>query len=167
MFDKFSNEARRVLEIAAESARRHGQPETGTQHLLVGLASDGQSVAGAALNEAGVTAVALEDLVASGGHDARLLGTLGIDAGQVHATAQRAYGGEPAPSATAPPFSVDATRALGRAVEEAARLRSDRLAAAHLLLGVLDVPGPGTEALAALGVDALQLRRRVLEGVGS
>lgn len=161
MFDKFTTEARRALDIAGESARRHGQSEIGTHHLLIGLATDAKTTVATVLGEFGVTAVSVDDLVGQGGHDARLLGRLGIDASAVHEAVNRVQSGG-GRSEEAPPYSIDAKKALGRAVDEAAQLRSAQLTPDHLMLGVLDVPGPGTEALLALGADPLQVRQRLL-----
>src|SRR5215467_7420870 len=50
-----TSRVRRVLKLAQQEARRQRTPQMGTDHLLLGLLSDGESWTAAALEEAGAT----------------------------------------------------------------------------------------------------------------
>src|SRR5688500_6640516 len=52
--ERFTDEARRALELAYEEARRQDHPYIGTEHLLVGLMAEPTGVAGDALAELGL-----------------------------------------------------------------------------------------------------------------
>src|SRR5690606_28500181 len=55
-FDRFSARARRVLTAAQSEARSFGHDHIGTEHLLLGMIVDIESMAGLALAETGVEA---------------------------------------------------------------------------------------------------------------
>ena len=59
VFERFSDQARQVVVLAAGAARTHHQNSVGTEHLLVGIFDAGGPGA-AALTSWGVTAPALE-----------------------------------------------------------------------------------------------------------
>jgi ATP-dependent Clp protease ATP-binding subunit ClpA len=60
-----------------------------------------------------------------------------------------------------------ARRAVLDAKNEADRAGQDRIRAEHVLLGLLSVPGPAAEALAAAGLRATDLRALVPKGNGA
>lgn len=55
MFERFTDRARRVLLLAQEEARAHRQSRIGTEHLLIALMVEGDSIAAQALDSLGVT----------------------------------------------------------------------------------------------------------------
>src|SRR5947209_5460831 len=55
LFDKFTVRARMVLSLAQEEARRFQHNATGTEHLLLGLVREGESVAAQVLKSLDVT----------------------------------------------------------------------------------------------------------------
>ncbi|MFC9557061.1 Clp protease N-terminal domain-containing protein [Rhodococcus sp. NPDC056960] len=59
MFEKFSDQARHVVVLAAGAARTHHQNSVGTEHLLAGILDAGGPGA-AALTSWGITTTALE-----------------------------------------------------------------------------------------------------------
>ena len=64
-------------------------------------------------------------------------------------------------------LSYDAATALGHAVEEARRLRSDSVGQEHILLGLLrDSRSDAARVLAARGIELDTVRRRVIDDVG-
>lgn len=62
MFERFSDQARQTLVRAQTEARALGAGEIGTEHVLLGLVTEG-GVAAAALDELGVTAPAVRQRV--------------------------------------------------------------------------------------------------------
>ena len=63
VFERFSDQARQVVVLAAGAARTHHQNSVGTEHLLVGILDAG-GPGTAALTSWGVTAPALESKLA-------------------------------------------------------------------------------------------------------
>lgn len=55
MFDAFTDRARKVLALAVKEAEQFRLDYVGTEHLLLGLAKEGNGVARTALNNCGVT----------------------------------------------------------------------------------------------------------------
>jgi ATP-dependent Clp protease ATP-binding subunit ClpC len=55
LFDKFTERARKVLDLAQEEAQRFQHNAIGTEHLLLGLVREGESVAAQVLESLGVT----------------------------------------------------------------------------------------------------------------
>lgn len=137
-FDRFTDEARRVLEAAAEEARRLGHAFIGTEHLLLATAHEETGIAGRALAELGVPPArllrALEAVVEPG--DARLAEAVGL--------------------------TRRAKRAIELAADESNRLRHDYLGPEHLLLGLLRLgEGIGAGVLESLGVELPEARAEV------
>ena len=53
-FDEFTEQARKVLTLAQEEAQRFNHNYIGTEHLLLGLAREGEGIAAAVLESFGV-----------------------------------------------------------------------------------------------------------------
>jgi ATP-dependent Clp protease ATP-binding subunit ClpC len=53
-FDKFTERARKVLQLAQEEAQRFNHNYIGTEHLLLGLVREGEGVAAKVLGNLGV-----------------------------------------------------------------------------------------------------------------
>jgi ATP-dependent Clp protease ATP-binding subunit ClpC len=53
-FDRFSDDAKRVLDLTQEEAEIDGHGYIGTEHLLLAILADGQNVGARALREMGV-----------------------------------------------------------------------------------------------------------------
>ena len=172
MFERFTDEARRVVVIAQEEAREGRVDHIGPQHLLVALAI----VAGPgsdALRATGVEMGPLRDavLATSDGLDPEALAALGIDLAAVQEKAEAAFGAgalsgrrhRRAPAGHIP-FAPAAKKALELSVRTAVRRGDRSITGRHLLLGVLDVADPTvTAALSRLAVDPAALRRRLEE----
>jgi DNA-binding CsgD family transcriptional regulator/predicted ester cyclase len=54
-FGRLTVRARQVLLLASDTARKHGEPKVGVQHVLVGLVREGRGVSGRVLAELGIT----------------------------------------------------------------------------------------------------------------
>ncbi len=54
-FDKFTERARKVLNLAQEEAQRFGHNYIGTEHILLGLVREGDGMAAGVLESLGVT----------------------------------------------------------------------------------------------------------------
>jgi ATP-dependent Clp protease ATP-binding subunit ClpA len=131
--ERFSDRARRVIEVAQEEARQLDHPYVGTEHLLLGLiVVDGPSQR--ALVAAGAIADACRAKVAE---------TVG-------------------PRGSAQPGDPELSQRARRAVDRASRLslqrRDPELDPEHLLIGVLDVEGRAGQVLRGVGVDVAALR---------
>ncbi|HEY8199988.1 MAG TPA: Clp protease N-terminal domain-containing protein [Actinomycetota bacterium] len=173
MFERFTKEARMVVTGAQELARRSGADHIGTEHILLGLAASG-GVAASLLSEVGATGeaigAALDRL-----DDAHLLGTLGIDVGEVRASVERVFGPGAWAAAGASagrggrkggiPFTADAKKALELSLREAIAIQGKTIEGGHILLGLLRTGGRPVEVLAGLGVDTAALRRRIQEAM--
>ena len=152
MFERFTRDARAVVVAALGAAQRLGAAQVEPEHLVLGLAA-GDTAASRAIAEAGIDAAAITatieaDLVA-------MLEVVGVLASVVGATPA-------APRADRPDFGVHAKRALELALREAVRRKERRLAAEHVLLGVLDRPSPTlSRVLARLGVEPQRLAELV------
>src|SRR5256886_4215326 len=79
-FDKFTERARRVLTLAQEEAQRFQHNYIGTEHLLLGLAREGEGVAAKVLSNLGVelnkVRSAVEFIIGRG--DRIVLGEIGL-----------------------------------------------------------------------------------------
>jgi ATP-dependent Clp protease ATP-binding subunit ClpA len=175
MFERFTEEARRVVVLAQEEARMVGDPCIDGAHLLLGIATSGGPGA-QALQGAGVDVVRLRTAVRETGDpdgplDADALAALGIDLDQVRRTAEAAFGAGALDDRSRPrrrrggghlPFTRGSKESLERALRHALR-RGDRVIdSRHLLLGLLDVAESRTTAvLDRLAVDRTDLRRRL------
>src|SRR5579863_7434264 len=63
MFERFTDQARRVVVLAQEEARLLNHNYIGTEHLLLGVIREGDGLAGRALTDLGVSLEAVRDQV--------------------------------------------------------------------------------------------------------
>ena len=102
MADRFTEEARRVLDLAREEAERFGHRFVGPEHLVLGLLRDGGNPAAGILQARGVDLAAARaalDRLAEQGvvpgprpSDAELLGTLGINLEVIRRDTEQTFG---------------------------------------------------------------------------
>jgi len=101
MFERFTPTARQVVVRAQEEAHAFGHPWLGTEHLLLGVLAQPESLGARALAGVGVTLdtarVALSQMVGRGGQgvcesDADALRTLGIDLEEVRRRVEATFG---------------------------------------------------------------------------
>jgi ATP-dependent Clp protease ATP-binding subunit ClpA len=149
MFERFAHDARTVVKAAETQARGLGSPTIEAEHLLLALASHTPPVQ--PLVDAGLDHDAV--LAALDAARERSLMAVGIGAGD--------FALPPAPVTRSAHFAASAKIALARAVKTSAARGHRRIAAGHVLLGVLQAEaGTVPRALAAAEVDVDELRAR-------
>ena len=178
MFERFTDRARTVVRRARDEARSEGQRPVGTEHLLLAVLADGDSLAVRVLHEAGITADDLRARIRRhterGGTgladaDAAALREIGIDLAAIVARIEESFGPDalreavPAPRRrwgrrryAGGPFSPRSKKVLEL------WLRHSHIGTEHILLGLLR-EGNGLAALVLheAGVDLDDLRRRI------
>ncbi len=127
MFERFTNEGRRVLVLAQEVARKHGSPAIRRHHMLIGMLDEQTDTTAAAFDIAGIDRADLR---------ARLVSSL--------TSTEKAISPD-----GAPPFTAESKKALELSLREALSLGHNYISDFHLLLGILrDANGPLAEVLA-------------------
>jgi ATP-dependent Clp protease ATP-binding subunit ClpA len=140
MFGRFTDEARRVLDLALDEASTRGSNRIGTEHILLGLVCERDGIAAEALESAGIGPDAVRqqiEEISGQGHEA------------------------PAPSHQQ--YTLRAKRALDLSLREALQLGHHHIGTEHILLGLLrDGEGPAAQVLIELGADRKVVRGQVL-----
>ena len=127
--EKFSQRAETAIERARQAARELGHSSVGTEHLLLGILAERDSLG------------------------ARILLRRGLEEGALR-RALCEQTGQGAPGGPVLGLSENARRAVETAAAEAANLRQGFIGTEHLLLGVLRQPDcGGARLLRALGAD--------------
>jgi ATP-dependent Clp protease ATP-binding subunit ClpA len=143
MFERFTDQARRVLALAREEARMRNCNRVGTEHLLLGLIHERD----------GLAAVALE--------------SLGISAGAIRQQVEEIIGQYPEPSAGYAEYTMRAKKALDLSRREALQLGHNHIGTEHLLLSLIrEGEGPAAQVLLELGADLSLVRQQVLMLLG-
>jgi ATP-dependent Clp protease ATP-binding subunit ClpC len=138
MFDRFTDQAKNVMNAALAEAQKLRNHYIGTEHLLLGVASSG----GTAL-----------DALAHFGVEPQAIRR------EVEALCHRESDTEKWPQL---PFTPRAKRVLELSMEEAAKLGHNYLDAEHLLLGLrAEGEGIAADVLTRLGVELDPLREEV------
>jgi hypothetical protein len=133
-FDTFSEDARRVLQLAQEEAQRFNHSYIGTEHLLLGL-------------------------VGQGGLSGRVLTNLGIQLADVRHTVESIIGRGVQPVTALIGLTPRAKRVIEYSVEEARRLGHKYIGTEHLLLGLVrEGEGIAAGVLESLGIDLVAVR---------
>ena len=141
MFEKFTDGARKVMNLAQEEAHKYGQLYVGTEHILLGLIREEDGIAAQALRKLDVT------------YDET--------AEQIKQIAEKPE--EPAPAGHIP-FTPRAKRVLEAALREMMQMGQSYIATEHLLLGILrEGNGVAMEALTRMGVSADAVRSAISE----
>jgi ATP-dependent Clp protease ATP-binding subunit ClpA len=152
VFERFTQQARRVVERGHGHARSLGHHWVGTEHLLLGVYGE-TTVASRALEALGIEAGRVRDDIErliglgrppeSGRPDAAALAEVGIDLEEVRRKAEEAFGAGALENTTAwrrrTPFCFTrrAKKALDLALREALRLRQGHVGPEHVLLGLV------------------------------
>ncbi|MFF4817070.1 Clp protease N-terminal domain-containing protein [Kitasatospora sp. NPDC001309] len=94
MFERFTQEARRVVVIAQEEARQLRDDRVGTEHLLLGVLEQSQDPAASVLIGAGLDQEAARQAVRRlrGKGDRQVLATIGVDLDAVREAVEAAFG---------------------------------------------------------------------------
>jgi ATP-dependent Clp protease ATP-binding subunit ClpA len=139
-FDKFTERARKVLSLAQEEAQRFQHNYIGTEHLLLGLVSEGEGVAAKVLANLGVelnkVRSSVEFIIGRG--DRIVLGEIGL--------------------------TPRAKKVIEYAVDEARRLNHHYIGTEHLLLGLVrEGHGIAAGVLESLGVNLEKVRTQTIQ----
>jgi excisionase family DNA binding protein len=141
-FDRFTDQARKVLMLSQEEAQRFQHNYVGTEHLLLGLVREGDGVAGQVLANLGIelnkVRSAVEVIIGRGRGDHIVLGEIQL--------------------------TPRAKKVIELAVDEARRLNHHYIGTEHLLLGLLrEGDGVAAGVLEKLGVTMEKARTEVLQ----
>ncbi|RMG00646.1 MAG: ATP-dependent Clp protease ATP-binding subunit, partial [Planctomycetota bacterium] len=144
MFERFTDRARKVMQLANQEAQRFNHEYVGTEHILLGLIKEGSGVAANVLRNLDVDLrkirLEVEKLVQSG-PDMVTMGRL--------------------------PLTPRARKVLEYATEEARTLSHNYVGTEHLLLGLLrEQEGVAAQVLMNLGLKLEEVREEVLNLLG-
>ena len=186
MFERFTADARRTVELAVEVAEEIGHGYLGAEHLLIALAGTGPSIATEALTACGFLWLRSAPSTARSRAD-RAVGGVRSQRGRRRRSSRdrrgsgrgspkgrslvRSWCTGPPPSVARPPTRArlrlrvmpKAKQALVLALREAIRLGHRRIGPEHVL-GLLRLIAMSTQLLLAQGIDARRLREEVLRG---
>ncbi len=140
MFERFTDRARAVVVGAQDEARALRHDYIGTEHILLGLISEGEGVA------------------------AKALESLDISLETVRQQVQEMIGrGDRAPSGHIP-FTPRAKKVLELSLREALQLGHNYIGTEHILLGLIrEGQGVAAQVLVRLGADLASVRLQVTQ----
>jgi len=139
VFERFTEPARHVIQLAQEEAREFQHDYIGTEHILLGLLREELGLAAGVLARLGITAERVR---------AEVVTTVGsgesVTSGQI-------------------PFTPRAKKVLELALREALSLRDDEIDTEHILLGLLrENEGLASRLLRQLGAPPGRIRHELL-----
>ena len=142
LYERFTDRARKVMQLANQEAYRWNHDHVGTEHVLLGLVKEGSGLA------------------------AHVLQQFGLTVANVRAAAEKYI--KPGPDVVIGrlPHTPRTKRLIENAVGEARHLKHNHVGTEHLLLGLLDPGvngGPTSHILRDLKVDEHDVRCAVLE----
>ena len=139
MFERFTDRARRVIVLAQDEAKLLNHNYIGTEHLLLGLISEGEGVAAKALEEMGISLEAVREQV------------------------QDIIGPGTTPPTGHIPFTPRAKRVLELSLREALQMNHAYIGTEHILLGLIrEGEGIAAQVLLRLGADLNRVRSTVI-----
>ncbi len=139
-FDKFTERARKVLNLAQEEAHRFNHNYIGTEHILLGLVREGEGVA------------------------ARVLGNLGVELHKVRSAVEFIIGRGEKMVLGDIGLTPRAKKVIELAIDEARRLNHHYIGTEHLLLGLVrEGEGIAAGVLESLGVSLEKVRSEVIK----
>jgi ATP-dependent Clp protease ATP-binding subunit ClpC len=143
MWEPFTERARRSIVLAQEEAQRLGNNYIGTEHLLLGIISEGESVA------------------------AKVLENLGVSLQKVRNEVEAIVGKGGQTTQHEMVFTPRAKRVIELAFEEARALAHNYIGTEHLLLGLVrEGEGVAARVLSNLGVDPAKIRAEITKLLG-
>lgn len=139
MFERFTDDAKSAVVAAQQEARALGHDHVGTEHLLLGILREPDSMGSYVLANAGMS---LET---------------------TRADVERIAGRSGAQVTEELPFTPEAKKAFENALREALSLHADKIGTEHLVLGVVaDEHGIGAQVLQSHNVTAAYVRQAVM-----
>src|SRR5437016_5736294 len=138
-FDKFTERARKVLQLAQGEAERFNHNYIGTEHLLLGMLLEGGDVA------------------------AKVLGNFGVELNKVRSAVEFIIGRGERTVAGDIGLTPRAKKVIELSVDEARRLNHHYIGTEHLLLGLVrEGEGIAAGVLESLGVSLDKVRSQVI-----
>jgi ATP-dependent Clp protease ATP-binding subunit ClpC len=155
MFQRFSDQARRVVVLAQEEARMLNHDSIGTEHILLGLIREDEGTAAQVLQSLGLDLEAVRQQVAEivgqdkQGQDKQGQDTQG-ESGHI-------------------PFTSRAKKVLELSLREALQRGANHIGTEHLLLGLIRVGDDSVAAQVLLGMGAnlSRVRAQVIQRMAS
>lgn len=144
MYERFTDRARKVMQLANQEAQRFNHEYIGTEHILLGLVKEGSGVA------------------------ANVLKNLDIDLRKIRMEVERVVSSGPDMVAMGKlPQTPRAKKVIEYSVEEARNLNHNYVGTEHLLLGLLrEQEGVAAQVLMNLGLKLEDVREEVLNLLG-
>ena len=141
MYERFTDRARKVMQLANQEAQRFNHEYIGTEHVLLGLVEEGSGVAANVLKNLDVDLrkirLEVEKLVQSG-PEMVTMGKL--------------------------PQTPRAKKVIEYSMEEARNLNHNYVGTEHILLGLLrEQEGVAAQVLVKLGADLSRVRQQVIQ----
>jgi ATP-dependent Clp protease ATP-binding subunit ClpC len=145
MFDRFTDRAKKVMNLARQEAQRFNHEYLGTEHILLGLVQEGSGVA------------------------ANVLKNMGIDLAKIRTEVEKIVKTGPSMVTMGQlPFTPRAKKVLELSMEEAGNLGHNYIGTEHLLLGLIkENEGIAAQVLMNLGVKLEDVREEVLDFLGA
>src|SRR6266850_6592641 len=144
MYERFTDRARKVMQLANQEAQRFNHEYVGTEHILLGLVKEGSGVAANVLKNLDIDLrkIRLEvEKIVQAGPDMVTMGKL--------------------------PQTPRAKKVIEYAIEEARNLNHNYVGTEHLLLGLLrEQEGVAAQVLMNLGLKLDDVREEVLNLLG-
>src|SRR5262245_53101499 len=144
MYERFTDRARKVMQLANQEAQRFNHEYIGTEHILLGLVKEGSGVAANVLKNLDVDLrkIRLEvEKIVQSGPDMVTMGKL--------------------------PQTPRTKKVIEYAIEEARELNHNYIGTEHLLLGLLrEEEGVAAQVLMNLGLKVENVRQEVLHLLG-
>ena len=145
MFDRFTDRAKKVMNLARQEAQRFNHEYLGTEHVLLGLVQEGSGVAANVLKQMSVDLTKIRTEV----ENIVKTGPSMVTMGQL-------------------PFTPRAKKVLELSLEEASNLGHNYIGTEHLLLGLIkENEGIAAQVLMNLGVKLEEVREEVLDFLGA
>jgi ATP-dependent Clp protease ATP-binding subunit ClpA len=142
MFERFTDQARRVVVQAQEEARNLGHNYIGTEHILLGLLVEREGLAAQALSTLGISLDTAREQVVE---------IAGAGTGQLSGHV---------------PFTPRTKKVLELSLREAQRLGHDHIGTEHILLGLIrEADGVGAQILKRQGASLDRVQEQVLATV--
>jgi ATP-dependent Clp protease ATP-binding subunit ClpA len=144
MYELYTDRARKVMQLANQSAQLFNHEFVGVEHLFMGLVAEGTGVAAKVLGMFGVTLEKARDeirKVVQSGPDMVTMGRL--------------------------PYTPRVKNVIASAIEEVKSLNHRYIDTEHLLLGLLrEREGAAYQAMTNMGLNVDEIRSKTLEVIG-
>lgn len=138
MYERFTDRARKIMQLANEEARRFNHEYIGTEHILLGLVKEGSGVA------------------------ALMLKNLDVDLRKIRLEVEKLFVKGPDMVLGHLPKTPRARQVIDYSMEEAQSLGHDHVGSEHLLLGLLrEQEGVAAQVLMNLGLNLEAVRTEI------